>query len=125
MDIEKMIRKLARSVIYQNLYKSAKELNINIFENDKNLSGLQSLFLFWLSVYELLYSELNQREWRYLDEKVIENDIRTDAFLHWRSEIKKQEIDKHKREQKVDKLKFSSKGSSVSMFDIDFAQGDK
>jgi hypothetical protein len=123
MDIEKMIRKLARSIFYQNLYKSAKELNINLFENDRNFSGTQSLFLFWLSVYDLLYSELNQKEWKYLDDKVIEDDIRCDAFLYWRGQIKTQELDNYKREQKVDKMNFKEKGNT-SMFDIDF-RGEK
>lgn len=123
MDIEKMIRKLARSTFYQNIYRSCKELNLNLFENDRNFSGLQSLFLYWLSVYDLLYSELNMKEWKYLDEKVINDDLRCDAFLYWRGQIKTEEIDKHKREQKVDKLKFNSKGN-VSMFDIDF-KGEK
>jgi hypothetical protein len=123
MDIEKTIRRLARSTFYQNIYRSCKELNLNLFENDKNFTGLQSLFLYWLSVYDLLYSEMNQKEWKYLDDDVINSDIRCDAFLYWRSEIKKQEIDKSKREQKVDKMKFNSKGS-VSMFDIDF-KGEK
>ena len=123
MDIEKIIRKLARSIYYQNLYKSAKELKINLFENNKNFSGTQSLFLFWLSVYELLYSELGQKEYKYLDDKVIEDDIRCDAFLYWRGQIKTQEIENYRKEQKVDKMKFNSKGA-VSMFDIDF-KGEK
>jgi len=123
MDIEKMIRKLARSIYYQNIYRSAKEININLFENQHNFSGLQSLFLFWLSVYETLYSELNQKEFKYLDENVLEDDIRCDAFLYWRSQIKEQELDKNKREQKASNLKFNSKGNT-SLFDIDF-RGEK
>ena len=123
INIESQIRKLAKSVYYQNIYRSAKELNINLFENQSNFSGLQSLFIFWLSVYETLYSELRQKEWKYLDEKAIEDDIRCDAFLYWRSQIKEQELDEYKRKQKTDKLKFREKGN-VSMFDIDF-QGEK
>lgn len=122
MDIEKMIRKLARSVFYQNLYRSAKELNISIFENQSNLSGLQSHFLFWLNIYHVLYNEFGQKEWKYLDEKVIEDDIRCDAFLYWRGQMKEVEFDNHKREQKVNQLNFKGNGS-VSTFDIDFREG--
>lgn len=124
MDIEKQIRKLARSIYWQNVYKSAKEIGtIQLFENCTNFSGLQSLFLFWLSVYETLYSEMSQKEWKYLDEKVIDDDIRCDAFLYWRRQIKEAELDKYKREQKASKLNFKGNGN-VSMFDIDF-KGEK
>jgi hypothetical protein len=121
MDNEKLIRKLARSTYYQNIYKSAKEIgSIHLFENSSNLSGVQNLFLFWLSVYDTLYSELGQKEWKYLDEKVIDNDLRCDAFLYWRGQIKEQEIDNHNREKKVDKLKFKEKGD-VSTFNVDYS----
>lgn len=120
MEIESQIRKLARSIYWQNIYRSAKEIgSIQLFENQTNFSGLQSLFLFWLSIYETLYSELGHKEYKYLDEKVVENDIRCDAFLYWRSQTKEAELDKSKREQKASNLKFREKGN-VSMFDIDF-----
>lgn len=120
MNIETIIRKLARSVYWQNIYKSSKEIgSIQLFENITNFSGLQSLFLFWLSIYETLYIELNQKEWKYLDEKVINDDIRCDAFLYWRGQIREQELLKNKREQQVNKLNFKEKGN-VSTFNVDF-----
>jgi hypothetical protein len=120
MNIEKQIRILARSTFYQNLYKTAKEIgSIRLFENTTNLSGLQNLFLFWLSVYESLYTDLAQKEWKYLDEKVIESDIRCDAFLYWRSKIREEQILKYKQEEKVRNLNLKDK-SNVSMFNIDF-----
>jgi hypothetical protein len=120
MNIEKQIRILARSTFYQNLYKTAKEIgSIRLFENTTNLSGLQNLFLFWLSVYESLYIDLAQKEWKYLDEKVIESDIRCDAFLYWRSQVREQQILKYKQEEKVRNLNLKDK-SNVSMFNIDF-----
>lgn len=120
MNIETIIRKLARSVYWQNIYKSSKEIgSIQLFENITNFSGLQNLFLFWLSIYETLYIELNQKEWKYLDEKVINDDIRCDAFLYWRGQIREQELLKNKREQQVNKLNFKEKGN-VSTFNVDF-----
>jgi hypothetical protein len=119
MNIEQQLRILARSTHYQNLYKAAKEININLFENQTNFSGLQSLFLFWLSVYDSLYTDLNQKEWKYLDDAVIESDIRCDAFLYWRSQTREQEVIKYKREQQVNNLNLKDK-SNVSTFNVDF-----
>jgi hypothetical protein len=115
MNIEHQIRYLARST-----YRSAKEIgSIQLFENISNFSGLQSLFLFWLSVYESLYQDLAQKEWKYLDDKVINNDTRCDAFLYWRSQIREQDLTQSKRDQQVNKLKLKDK-SNVSTFDVDF-----
>jgi hypothetical protein len=120
MNIEHQIRYLARSTYWQNLYRSAKEIgSIQLFENISNFSGLQSLFLFWLSVYESLYQDLAQKEWKYLDDKVINNDTRCDAFLYWRSQIREQDLTQSKRDQQVNKLKLKDK-SNVSTFDVDF-----
>lgn len=121
MDYIEEIRKLARSTYYQNIYSSSKELgSIHIFENIYNFSGIQVLFLFWLEVYSNLYSELSQKKWKYLDEKVIENDIRCDAFLYWRKQQNDIEIDKQKREQQINNLKLKDK-SNVSTFNVDFS----
>jgi hypothetical protein len=120
MNIEQTIRKLARSTYYQNIYSSAKELgSIQLFENKVNLSGLQSVFLFWLGIYESLYKDLAHKEWKYLDEKVIKDDIRCDAFLYWRSQMREDAILKQKQQEKVSKLNFKGNGS-VSTFDVDF-----
>jgi len=119
MNIEKQIRTIAKSIFWQNIYKSAKEIgSIQLFENKSNFSGLQNLFLFWLSVYESLYSDLIQKEWKYLDEKVIEDDIRCDAFLYWRSQMRENELHKYKTEQQANKLKFRESGN-VSTFNVD------
>jgi hypothetical protein len=124
MNIDKQIRKLARSVYWQNIYKSAKEIgSIQLFENQTNFSGLQSLFLFWLSIYDSLYHDLAQKEWKYLDEKVIDNDIRCDAFLYFRSQMREQQIDNYKRDEQVSKLKLKDK-SNVSTFNVDFQGGN-
>jgi hypothetical protein len=120
MSIEKEIRKLARSTYYQNLYKAAKEIgSIQIFENKTNFSGLQSIFLFWLNVYESLYQDLNQKEWKYLDEKVIDSDIRCDAFLYWRGQMREQQLNKYKHDQQIQNLKLKDK-SNVTSFNVDF-----
>jgi len=123
VEIEKQIRKLARSTYWQNIYLSAKEIgSIQIFENNTNFSGLQSLFLFWLSIYESLYTDLHKKEWKYLNENVIQSDIRCDAFLYWRRQIREQEYLNYKKSEQVSKLKLKDK-NNVSTFNIDFREG--
>lgn len=120
MDYIESIRKLARSSHFQNLYSASKEAGtIKIFENDSNFSGLQVIFLYWLRVYDLLYSELAQKEWKYLSEDVVEDDVRCDAFLHWRGLQRSKEIDKYKQDQKTSKMNFKRPGK-ISTFDVDF-----
>jgi len=124
MDYINIIRILARSTYWQNIYSSSKDIgSIQLFENKNNYSGLQSLFLYWLKIYDLLYLELGQKEWKYLDEDVINDDCRCDAFLYWRGQTKEAELNKQKQDQKIANLKFKNKGH-VSSFDIDL-RGDK
>ena len=123
MDYIDVIRKLARSTYYQNIYSAAKDIgSVQLFDNQNNYSGLQSLFLYWLKIYDSLYIELGQKEWKYLDENVINDDCRCDAFLYWRSQFCDNEMSKQKQEQKINNLKFKNPGK-VSSFDIDLGQG--
>lgn len=85
-DTELKIRKLAKSVYWQNLYSASKTIQgVHLFNNDTNYTSLQLKFLYWLSVYEMLYEELAQHKDEYLTEKVIEDDIRTNAYLLYRN----------------------------------------
>lgn len=83
---DKQIRKIARSNKWQVLYRASKECgSISLFKNTSNYSGIQIRFLYWLSVYDMLYSELARHEDVYLTEAVIEDDGRTDAYLIYRN----------------------------------------
>jgi hypothetical protein len=125
MDYIEIVRKLARSSYWQNIYSTSKDIgSIRIFDNQTNFSGLQSLFLYWLKVYDLLYTELIQKEWKHLDEEVIDNDARCDAFLYWRSLEKEKEMNKYKQEQKANNLNFKKPGK-VSFFEVDLSNGNK
>jgi hypothetical protein len=125
MNIENIIRKLARSTYYQNLLHASKEIGqISIFDNKINLSGLQVYFLHWLQIYESIYQDLSEKEWKYLDEKVIENDIRCDAFLYWRGIMRENNLLKNKQEQKTSNLHFKNPGK-VTPFDINFQESGK
>ena len=80
---ERVLRRLARSDFWQNFYSHAKELGFDLFQNTTALSKIQVIFLSWLSVYNSLYQDLALDE-DYIDEDVIKDDIRADAYLLWK-----------------------------------------
>ncbi len=86
--MENIIRKLARSYTYQFLYNKFKETGtIKLFYNDINFSQLQISFLQWLEVYNILYHDLNKNE-KFISQEVINDEIRTDAYLLYKSKNK-------------------------------------
>lgn len=100
IDVDSKIRKLAKSTYWQNIYKSSKECNgIKIFFNEYNFSGKQARFLYWLSTYDMLYTELATYEDELLTKDVLEDEERTDAYLIYRN--KKQDFlwKKHRQEE--------------------------
>lgn len=112
MRLEKHIRQLAKSGYWQTIYNSSKTCSgVNLFINTSNFSGLQVLFLYWLRIYNMLYNELTQLSWDNLDEQVIKDDDRCDAFLYWRSK----QIEKDIRKMKKDNRKSASKKKTLGM----------
>ena len=110
MFLEQQIRKMARSNYYQRIYQASKDCyGIRLFKNVDNLSGLQTLFLFWLRTYSMLYEELGNLEYENLDDQVIKDDDRCDAFLYWRSKKIEKDIRKSKREEKKANRKTGNK----------------
>lgn len=112
--MEDSIRKLAKSTYWQNCYVNSKELGfISLFNNKTKLTKIQILFLHWLSIYNSLFQDLANEE-DYLTEEVINDEIRTDAYLYFRRKGK----DKNKKEDTseeaanvlgIPKIKFKSK----------------
>lgn len=97
MKLETEIRQLARSTYWQEIYNASKNgSNIQLFKNGFNFSGVQYLFLYWLRVYSMLYDELYSMEWQNLDEAVIKDEIRCDAFLYYRRKHQEKELKKAK-----------------------------
>lgn len=84
----KILKQLARSNKYQMLYSRAKELSLKLFNNDTDLTTIQIWFLYWLEVYSSLYIDLARKE-EFISEEVIEDDLRTEAYLLWRNEKSK------------------------------------
>jgi len=84
----KLLKKLARSNKYQLLYSQAKDLSLKLFKNEEELSKIQLLFLNWLSIYNMLLTDLASKE-KYISEEVIDDDIRTEAYLLYKEHIRK------------------------------------
>jgi len=126
MDLEAYIRKLARSPYWQNLYRASKDCaGIHLFKNSYNHSSVQSTMLYWLSIYDMLYSELAKQEWALLTEIVINRDIRTDAFLYARQESIKKQIQKNKLEENKRRLKATGKHKgNVTPWKVDMIRGE-
>ena len=82
------LRTLARSHEYQTLYIRAKDLGFRLFDNVKNLSKLQITFLNLLETYASLYQDVAMGE-KYIDENVIKDDIRCDAYLTFKRKSRK------------------------------------
>jgi len=108
MRLEEQLRLLARSTYWQEVYSASQKCSgIYIFENHTNFSGLQFLFLYWLRVYSMLYEELYSYEWENLDEEVIKDNDRCDAFLYWRRKQQEKKLREYQRNERKAKKKSS------------------
>ena len=98
-----LLRKLARSDKWQSLYRRAKELNgIHLFSNNSDLSESQLVFLQWIEIYSVLREDIVMKR-PGIDEEVLEDDIRTDAYLLVRpSLLEKENKDSKKKNKTVD-----------------------
>lgn len=92
----KLLQKLARSNKYQILYNRAKELGtLKLFKNDTGITKIQVWFLYFLEVYNSLYTDLASGE-DYISDEVIEDDLRMEAYLLWHRKKREQEkLNKH------------------------------
>ena len=119
MNLEERLRALARSAYWQNLYKASKDNNgIYLFENTTNFSGLQVRFLSCLSLYDLLYSELDRQESVYLDEEMLRDSVRVDAYLYYRKKKQEAEWRKHNQEKRTQNVKNQCR-ENLTTFDVD------
>lgn len=105
-NIEKKIRKLARSSYWQSIWNASKQsASVQLFENKTNLSYLQSRFLYWLDTYAFLYEELSTHADDKLTEGVIENDFRCDAYLTYKNKKNDFMWKKYREDEKLRELK--------------------
>ena len=97
----KNLKKLAKSNKWQMTYNNAKELsNFRLFNNDSDLSYIQYMFLYWLSVYASLYQDLMMGE-DYLTEEIIDDELRAEAYLLLRQLKRKEKKDPKKKKKEI------------------------
>ena len=114
MTLEENLRLLARSSYFQEIYSASQKCNgIYLFNNQINFSGIQYLFIYWLRVYSMLYEELYSLEWENLDECVIKDNERCDAFLYWRRKQQEKKLREYKKEERKSK---KGKGNNYKVF---------
>jgi len=90
----KLLKKLTRSNRWQILYNRAKELGtLRLFKNDIDLTKIQIWTLYFLEMYASLYTDLAMNE-DFINEDVIEDDLRTEAYLLYRKEKSKKDKNK-------------------------------
>lgn len=83
------LRKLARSVKYQNLYARAKELNnVQIFKNNSDFTYLQDVFMYYIELYYSLNKLIADKE-EYISEDVLNDWIRIESYILWRDKKNK------------------------------------
>lgn len=76
------IRELAKSWKYQTIYNSMNK-NFSFLLNKVEYNQYQIYFLYWSSIYSSLYEDLATNE-KFLNEKILEDTIRTDAYLYYK-----------------------------------------
>jgi len=101
------LRTLARLGYWQSLYSRAKELKLKLFENESDFTKIQILFLQYLEIYNQLYIDLSLGE-EYIDEKVIEDELRADAYLLYKRKQRKN-VNTVSKDDVKDKMSIFSK----------------
>jgi hypothetical protein len=96
MDIYQSIRKLASSIRFQNLFLAAKELHgIYLFENQRDFSNLQEIFLNYLYIYDSINKDLALKK---ISKHIFDDTLYEDSYLLWRKEnIGKEELQDNKQ----------------------------
>lgn len=101
MNYVECVRKLARSDDYQNLYILSKDISsVKIFENCRNFTFIQNIFLRYLNFYYNLYTDISMGE---VGDIVLECDLYSDAYIMWKNKNDKEKLkeigkDKNKEE---------------------------
>lgn len=116
MELEKFLKKRARSIYWQLNYKASKDLGFPLFKNRRDLTGIQLIFLHWLNTYNELYNLLSSGNSEYLDDEVIQNDLRLDCYFLLQKELNKIEKAKRIKDRIGSGLKKNHKNVSETFF---------
>lgn len=97
MNVEQIIRKLAKESKYQNLFVATKDLNgFVLFKNNIDLSRIQEVFLSYLYFYYDIYQDISTKK---IDKIILSDEIYEDAYMYWKK-IKGNEKESNKKTQK-------------------------
>ena len=122
-NIDTKLRKLALTNYWQTIFRTSKECSgIHLFDNISNFSGLQSRFLYWLIVYDMLYEELMKHEDNFLTQKVIVDFDRCDAYIAYRNKKHDYLWQKYRREEKEAEVRTMNKHTTdgkLTVFNVD------
>jgi len=87
MQIEKLLRKIAKDVHSLNLFVAAKEIHgVYLFRNSDELTRLQEIYLSYLYFYYNLNSEVSLQK---VSEIVLKDEVYEDAYSVWKQKDNK------------------------------------
>lgn len=87
MNTYSLLRKLAKTSKYQNLFLACKELEgFRLFKNERELSQLQDIFLNYLYMYNNINQAISIDK---ISPHVLDKELYEDCFLLWRNNRKK------------------------------------
>ena len=91
MNTYGLLRQLAKTNKFQNLFSMCKELHgFRMFTNDREFSQLQDIFLY-------MYFSINQDiSVDKISPHVLDSELYTDSYLLWRNQGKKRELNDKK-----------------------------
>lgn len=88
-EVYDIIRKLAKTPHYQNLYLNVKELHFKLFVNDRDFSPLQTSLLTYLSFYSNLFTDIYLGD---VDERVLSSEIYEDSYIYYKRTKKEEPV---------------------------------
>jgi hypothetical protein len=90
MNYIESVRELAMSDEYQNIYVLSKEVaTVKIFENCKDFTHIQNIFLRYLNFYYNLYMDIAMDE---VSDIVLECYLYSDAYMMWKNKNDKDKL---------------------------------
>lgn len=108
--IQDQLRTLAKSTRYQTDYGFAKEGTVQLFEN-KRLTSIQREFLFLLAHYYNIFIDVATGE---VSDKVLENEIRLEAYSIYKNKKFKDQKKKVEKENLINKTKNKKTHNTVT-----------
>jgi len=98
LDVEGLLRKLAKTERWQTIFAFSRDSKINFFKNQYKYTSLQILFLNYLSLYYVLNMDISAGD---VDKMVLDNTTYEDAYFWYKSKKDKKDTTPKKPEKKV------------------------